>query len=62
MQEDGYTSARPFTQAERDRAINDGRQVSQQSFNRRKVLRSGQRYNKPGTAALRKKYDSIGGN
>ena len=54
MQGEGYASARPYTQAERDRDIDERKRVDQQSSNRRKAMRSGQRYNKTGTPALRR--------
>ncbi len=56
-----YFSARPYTQAERDRDINARKQVDERTHNRRRTLRSGQRYDKPGTPALREQYDRVGG-
>lgn len=56
-----YFSARPYTEVERDREANERKQAEQRLFNRRKAMRSGQRYNKTGTPALRKQYENIGG-
>ena len=50
----GYSSAKPYTQAERNRDIDERKQVDERSLNRRKVLCSGQRYDSPGTRATRR--------
>ncbi len=57
-----YFSARPYTQAERDRDEKARKQNDARSFNRRKAMQSGQRYDRLGTPALRRAYDRIGGN
>ena len=50
-----YTSAQPYTEAERERDRQAKARVRETIHNRRKVLKSGQNYNIPGDKASKAK-------
>ena len=56
-----YTSAKPYTQAERDRDDQTRQRALETIHNRRKATPSGQNYNIPGDKASKAKAERIMG-